>query len=147
MFSFENILDFLKSNFWTILIRVVILGALYMYIISFNKEKVEGFQSKNGVLSLDRMYVCPTIKQNLAHNSAILEGHIQADRVTSAKNTQGILESFTNSYKAHDCDEYFADPNNPTTPPRIAPTPLLAIKHELEQKNNKKAEMEKDTAE
>lgn len=118
-----------------------------MYIISFNNKTTEGFVSSKGVLSLDRMYVCPTIKQNLAHNSAILEEHNQAGRVTSAKYTQDMLEAFTNSYAAHDCEGYFADPNNPTTVPRIAPTPLLAIKQELEEKKKGKADTEKETTE
>jgi hypothetical protein len=124
MVSFESILDFFKRNFWSTLF-FLILGALAIFLYRLKKRVFEGFQSENGVLSIEKMMVCPTIKMNLAHNTALLEEYKKNDRVVSVQNTQSIIETFTNSYNIHECDAYFADPNNPKTVPRKEVDPEL----------------------
>jgi hypothetical protein len=124
MVGFESILDFFKRNFWTTLFALV-LGALVIFLYRLKKRVFEGFQSENGVLPFEKMMVCPTLKMNLAHNNALLEEYKQNDRVVSIQNTQSMIETFTNSYNIHECDAYFADPNNPKTVPRKEPDPEL----------------------
>ena len=147
MISFESILDFLKNNLWTILTRVAILGALFVYIRYYMKNTIEGFEIKDGVIPLDKMYVCPTIKDNLAHNSAILDEHIQFNRVVSEESTRKVIEAFTQSYQANECDEYFANPDNPRTAPRMFPEPLYTIEQRLKKEKEDQVKSENEKSE
>jgi hypothetical protein len=93
----------IEISLWRICFISVLLSllALKFYL---EMRIYEGFQS--GEQPFDKLVGCPTLQTSINNHKQYLKEYTERAAVVSMKNTEDVLEHFTNTYNEHDCDAF-----------------------------------------
>ena len=98
--------SFIQENWWGVVLILVTVAILFglQYL---KPSEVEGFTAQKALHGFDQMLVCPTLKNNIATNTGLLEGFTEQHAATSIERTTLFIDTLKKTYAEHDCEEYF----------------------------------------